>query len=1549
MTQVMKLSQEPLALRPNTTGVVFTPKQILKTGGNVRPSTAGRTRDGRRTPLTRASLPSSLSNYAANPNLSIIEIENILRDKIQQNYYDLKQAFQNYDIDQSLSITKGELRRVLETFMLPFTADQFDAVMAKVSTNPNGTVNYCQFLDRYGQGGAAMKESKWTSSGHRYQYTRSPQEMGIDHMERLLKERISANFKNVIKAFRLFDYNRDGRIQRHEMRKVLENYCFRMTDNQFDRFWARYDFNHTGVVNYNEFLRRLGIYVEKHDKVQPESTKLAMNWAQVQEDRNKQVEKNAVVHRTDDVVKGMNFLQIEKELRQRLKENYVNLKKAFMAFDYKRDGFVTLDELKTILINFTLPMSDQLFSQLMDRFGFKASHKIPWEHFLEKFQDPRIQGNGQTIPIKWNHKVNPIRETDKEIKAKDILKLLHKYVVNMYPSLKQAFLSFDDNRDGKITKSELRQILETFTIRLTDSQFKELLLVLNPYHDNFIDYHQFLDLFEVRETDEGHKWLISEHRYNDQPKPAVMAWNTVEDILREKITEYWKSVSAAFVAVDPEKTGKISKVHLKRILDKHVLPVSEDHFKKMCSQCSVSDDGLVIFAEFLERLGVDVSPGDLYGTSTHIYLGSEFTEAARQADIDNRLVQVQVNALDRTNQMTAEEVIMRLKDRMAQHHSAIRDSFLQYCTEGKGTVSKREFRKVLERFGMYMTEEQFAELVSKLAFNKGKLAYSDFVASFEDPRAGGPGEEISRVPNHRYNKLEMQTMSALEAEAQLRDKMREGFSDLRQAFYKLDDDHNGLISRDDFRRLLDSFMFHMTDEEFNKLMAKIGMGKRTKINYKEFLAKFQVVDTENGHPWLNSMHRYNDTKDPTDMAAEQVHNILVSKAQRNYADLAKAFRSIDKRGMGVIRKRELRELLYTFMLPMTKTEFDKLWNRYDPDGRKFIDHRHFLAMMGLGMAFAPGDEEGTSRRIIDESYRALDAHHQNQLDKQRYITVNQAKSAQYLTADQLIQQLKDRFRDHYSTFQDAFQKSDKLKDGKVSVGELQKILIDLNYLVDDDTFFEFLEKIGIPSTRTRLSYEQFLSAFDEAQEPRFKKKNVPEVTVETFSTLTPEKAVKKLRRIVSSDKNILHAAFNSFDRDHRGRLTAGEFRRVLDHFCFKLSDKQFKLLMTKVKVYPDLMIDWPQFLEDFSSDERTVAANWLESVQKVAKDLSPRPMSFDEIWTNLEQIVTARFYQFAERFSEIDYARIGVVAKEDFKEVLQENAFRLNEEQFENVWNMLDVNEFGNLEYRKFLKKFSKVENDGGSSVGVSPPHPPSTAMSRPMTSSSSLSSPPRTGYSRMSRMSDLYGRRTMTPMVNAENIEKKLKNKIFKYWQDIQKLCRLKDEDDSGDIGINDFRDVMEQFHLYLPAEEFAQLILKFDLKENGKFNYDSFLRHFILRLKPVVEEDIDTSDRLLNRKKIHPTRVPLRSGIESENLVSAMLRVRDCVLINWKEMRRSFRNIDTVAIGTVAPLEFRSVLRQYNINLSEDEFFHLMSFYDKDMSGKICYNEFLRAYLKH
>ena len=59
-----------------------------------------------------------------------------------------------------------------------------------------------------------------------------------------------------------------------------------------------------------------------------------------------------------------------------MRENYVNLKKAFMSFDRFLDGFIAIEDLQSILTQFTIPMSKQLFCQLMEKYVARQNKKI---------------------------------------------------------------------------------------------------------------------------------------------------------------------------------------------------------------------------------------------------------------------------------------------------------------------------------------------------------------------------------------------------------------------------------------------------------------------------------------------------------------------------------------------------------------------------------------------------------------------------------------------------------------------------------------------------------------------------------------------------------------------------------------------------------------------------------------------------------------------------------------------------------------------------------------------------------------------------------------------------------------------------------------------------------------------------------------------------------------------------------------------------------------------------------------------------------------------
>ena len=59
-----------------------------------------------------------------------------------------------------------------------------------------------------------------------------------------------------------------------------------------------------------------------------------------------------------------------------------------------------------------------------------------------------VEGNRTIVQVHSFHfvnfRVNPIREAEGNMPASEILEMLHKHVKNMYPSIKQAFLAFDE-------------------------------------------------------------------------------------------------------------------------------------------------------------------------------------------------------------------------------------------------------------------------------------------------------------------------------------------------------------------------------------------------------------------------------------------------------------------------------------------------------------------------------------------------------------------------------------------------------------------------------------------------------------------------------------------------------------------------------------------------------------------------------------------------------------------------------------------------------------------------------------------------------------------------------------------------------------------------------------------------------------------------------------------------------------------------------------------------------------------------------------------------
>ncbi|XP_068134278.1 EF-hand calcium-binding domain-containing protein 6 isoform X2 [Hyperolius riggenbachi] len=1508
-------------LRPLTCGITFSGRPFSAANWSVsRPNTAS---------SVRSSLSSSVLSVP-DPALTLQDIERILYQRVNEIEEDLRNAFVTLDVDQTLSVTKGQLYRVLKNFILALTPQQFEELLTKISVLPNGAVPYLDFLSRYQRGGSSASRMK-----RRWSCSQAGHVLTLNELEAQLKLMISKNLKNIVRSCRLFDYNQNGQIQKHELRRVLENYCFKMKNVEYEKLWNRYTIGKRHTLDYKELLRNLGVNVEQQNRPLQEGVAQALNWEAVKLEREKQ--KAWRLPSTPGKFNADDFTteELEAAFRKKVCSAYPDLVKAFASFDVDQTGRVSLDALKSVINNFIFPLPEPTFRELMSRFRFNTTDTISWEQFLKKFRRPSTIENGQTLPIRSSHRVGNVKVKEETFSNDHILQKLHQHFQEAYPSLKQAFLILDEGRKGRVSRKELRRIVDCMIFRITDEQFKELMILLDPEHTGFISYHQFLDLFEDKESVTGHKWLNNTRQSVKEPQVSL-SLDTVESILCNKITTHWRDFLQTLQSHDPKGTGIIRRDPFKRLLQMCCPSLSDDLFTMIWDRYADPSSDAVAYMELLRGLGVCVSyAGDISGVSSDILDGNEQQIELRQSDHCDRMREIENQASHLVRKFTVEEVIDKLKQCVTKNGFTTKENFLACNRRPDGKVSKEDFRKILRDHQLHLDEDQFQALTKKLGFTKDGLGYLEFVSLFEVPSGSGPGDKLYNSPNHRVNNTKFHYMTAEECLSQFLPKLRDGYGDTYTAFYKMDSNRDGILSMHDFRRLLDSFMFFITQKEYERLLGLLGLSLTSTLNYTEFLDLLRKQEKEDFPPWLSSSHRPKESQDCADLACEQAHYYLVTKAQSRWHDLAKTFCEIDSDGNGIIQKKELRNVLYRFSLPITSKEFEKLWNRYDPEGKGHLTHQEFLQKLGVN--FASGDG-GPSRRIVEDNHQALEKHYNSQQKLQKELQIFYKHQTQAMDIRDIEHQVKDKFRENYPDFAAAFSKIDKNKDGVISVQDFRRTLQELNFDLDDDQFLNLLYRLRLRVIDSKLSYFDFLRMIDDGRASKYGQRREQLVPAETPQTLSPQKTLAKLKEVVMASQVKLYKAFSAFDKDDTGTIKPIELHRILDSFCFKLTDKQFAYVLSKLSPSEDHTIDWKDFLRNFPNAEP--ASTWVERVNRAARPRSGQELTMKDIVMHIQEIVAARFHAIAQDFLNVDYAGINVISKEDFREICNKNFMLLTDEQFENLWNTLPLNSYGNLRYEDFLRQFSgdipaTADPFSRHTEAKSASGRPS-ATRRPKTAPAFVNKPPTP----VQRPRTAAAARS-SPIVNCEQVETRLRMSLMKSWQEVHKALREKDLEKQGEVSASDFSDVMKRFNMDLDKEELEQLTLKYDLRNNGNLSYSDFLRN--VTLGPKTE-----STTRLQRMKLQKPKIPMSSGTSGPRFTDILVRIQPKILSCWRPMRRAFQSYDDARTGYITIQDFKQVLRKFGMNLSEEEFFHVLGYFDRDLKSKVSYNDFLSEFLR-
>uniref|UniRef100_A0A8D0WNA0 EF-hand calcium-binding domain-containing protein 6 n=1 Tax=Sus scrofa TaxID=9823 RepID=A0A8D0WNA0_PIG len=1334
-------------------------------------------------------------------------------------------------------------------------------------------------------------------------------------LEAQVAEKIFRNVHTVAKAFKLLDVNKTGLVQARELRRVLETFGARMRDHEYKQFAKHYNVDKDTAVDYNVFLKNLGTNNDLNLKYDVGSQEVS--W---EEQRAKNPSRECLPSSLspEDIRGNYSLDDLERVFCQELSRSHERVEKALSAGDPSRGGYVSLNYLKIVLDTFVCRLPRRIFIQLMKRFGLKTTAKINWKQFLTSIYEPQWLETSNKIPMTKRNSINSRNQPRQE----NIITRLFSHEDHS-TALKEALLIINSKPGRQITGEELRHMLNDMAVKISDSEFKELMRTLDPGSTGWVNVSTFVELLEEKPR------LSKPSPCEDPKAPLLLAWDSVEEIVHHSVTRNLPAFRRMLQSCDLGDTGLVGRQNFKKIMRAFCPCLTAEHLAKLCNKFQDITSGRILYKKLLACLGINGPPtvSPVLVPKDQLFNEHFQKEDQQQPDLSERTEPTESKSAV-TKKVTKEEVIEKLKDCIRQRDPAFRKRFLDFSKEPNGKINAHDFRKVLEEHGMPMDDDQYALLTAKIGYKKEGMSYLDFATGFEDAAMSGPEATPPQTPGLLKGTSDSSLITAEECLRQFPRRLKEFFRDPYAAFFNMDSDRDGLIGMHDLRRLLLHLRFNLKEEEFERFLGLLGLRLGVTLNFREFRNLFEKRPFRSEDDAPQRLLRPKQKVADSELACEQAHQYLVTKAKTRWADLSKNFIETDSEGNGILRRRDVKNALYGFDIPLTPREFEKLWLSYDTEGRGHVTYQEFLQKLGISYS------ADVHRPYANDHFNFM-----GHFTKQQQMHEELRELQQ--SAEKAVPP-RDKLKDHYQDISKALSKLDKPKNGSISFCKLQKLLQECGCSLKQEELTDLLNSWGISWHDNSISYLDFLRAVENSKttrpQPREKKERVPL----DFATLNPEEVLKSIQEVVAASGQALSTAFSALDKEDTGFVKASDFGQVLKEFCYKLADHQYHYFLRKLRLHLTPHINWKYFLQNFSSYLEETAAEWAEKMPKGPPPRSPKETANRAILARLHKAVASRYHAIAREFDGFDTAKTNTASRDEFRSICTRHVQVLTDEQFDRLWEEMPVNAKGRLKYLDFLSTFS-------SEKAATPPATDDSAKAQRGSSvpevseggRSAGSSPTRnlrTGSKQQSHPCSPVG---SAPLQNCELIENKLRKRLQGCWRKFLRECKDRDAGKRGEIAPADFLALAEKFNLGINRDECQQLIVKYDLKSDGTFAYCSFIQSCVLLLRA-------KESSLLQRMKIQNANKMKEAGAETSSFYCALLRIQPRIAHCWRPMRRAFKAHDQGGTGFLSVADFRKVLRQYSVILSEEEFFHVLEHYDKTLSAKIPYNDFLRAFLQ-
>ncbi|XP_067347110.1 EF-hand calcium-binding domain-containing protein 6-like isoform X2 [Channa argus] len=1371
-----------------------------------------------------------------------------------------------------------------------------------------------------------------------------------DEVERLIQSRMAS----IKSAFKAVDLDGTGLVSKEKFRNVLRS-LLSFNKNQLDKVCEG-----SGLtVDYMLFLRRFS------------RTPMAQR-----------INSSRSSMRAWPQNTSMSLSEIQNHLKQKIGGNLRTVIRVFRLFDYNQEGHVQQHEFRRILDNYCIHLTDKEFRRLWHHYSPNNKATISYELFLEKLglveshnfkiapvcTKLAMSSRGTTPCETINQKQQRARSQSDSCDAPQVqpheeLQTLFydKMCMNSTP-VWQALQAFDTTRSGCVTQDVLRAVLSSFIFPMNPHSFQKLTSRYGVTATGPVRWKQFLGHFmsTVKEDDDTE---VDINRTCEQPAldEDNLDFQDIYPQLKETIRQ-----------LGMNEAGSITRADLQHLLERpgRTHPrIPQSYLQRITELLNVLDpehNGVIQLAS-LEKLNPKMTsaptgkpdpllplspdnttePMDDSEETTNTTTKSEDQKTPEEKGTTQWADKVSVAS---ASLRTVERLLL---DKLCEQLSSVLAE-LELCDpQHTGYITQEDLKRVLSCCGMPISDTHFNKLCEQLCSKPGRsstlISYNDFLSNLGAPLTQGKhtsfnhGENYftespctlpeSSLPLVRGQRPPSSLQVGSEAHNILNIVFQRMKSKLEQRHASLTDRIQAIIhnsdtsdlSETDVRKILEDSWVILDNDNFNKFTERLGFTARalsSRIKRSVFLAKYEEATSRAAGQ--QGCDGDKAESDPVLLSAEQCLAALRTRIKTIHGNNLTAFRLMDRKCKGVVDCSDFRVLYNKLGFFCSEEEYDRLLDLIGLHPGGNLNYAEFVNIV------EHNSKHGAQSANVQEQLHELLARDAS------YKWADMSKVLCRFDADNQCRINKKSFRELLFTyalplnsneFEQLWLRYDPEGRGSVAVcdflvklgcdheGELRSRSQKL-----EQTVTQFNAEKPVSADTASLEHIQF-------DHEREKKNEPPPVSpdalhqIESLNSLSPDMALSRMRELVTASASNLYKTFSAFDQSRTGMVKDVDFRQVLESICARSSDRQYRYMLSKLELNSDnSTVNWKEFLKKFQSH-------------------SPLTSGIPELPQQIQEVVSGHLCKITKGLMDVDSSNSHRISKEQFRQLCDRHSLGLTNDQ-------ISVTEQKKLQYQTFMKGSGKLDRvlhtnakSPTNSMSSSSPESRETA-SRCLNGAGSILQRTKSAPQCISRPPVSAGRpRTGCP---SGSMERRMRAAVQCCWKEIQKKCAEEDHQRDGHISTASFLEILQSLSIKMTSEQFENLAGKFDIMCNSCVSYHNFLQHFLLNLKPAE------TARAFGRRRLPLPITPTSQGVLSKDCVEVMLKTYDVVCSHWTSLRRCFLTSDRTRTGSVSVKDFRKVLCHFGVNLSEEEFFHLCSYFDVNTTGKICYNNFLWAFLR-